>query len=120
MTEPIRDTAQVLDLANGEVDYTWEVTITELRGKDISAAIVELSVGTYDAPGDTWYAAVEVDGDLTDEGEPPTEAQRVVKLLIGAAPLGPDELEAGEHWLWSRVADVPSLVPRRQSKFHTT
>lgn len=94
---------QTIDLRTGSdaVEYTWPLTITERTGKDISAVPIELSLGTWTAPGD-WRTPD------ADPPQPDQPSQRVVQLLIGAA-YKPD---AGTYRMWSRPADDPEIAPR--------
>lgn len=92
---------QTIYVSDGAVEYTWPVTITETTGKDISAVGVELSLGTYTAPG-TWQAP---------DTDPPqaTKSQRVVQLLVG----GTLKPAPGRYYLWTRSADTPEIVEHR-------
>lgn len=97
--------SQTIDLrtAVGGVEYTLPLTISETNNKDISADTIQLSLGTYPAPG-VWQAP---DRDPAQA----VKSQRVVQLLIGGT-LKP--AVAGTYYLWSRVLDSPEVVPRRQ------
>lgn len=93
---------QIIDLTNGGCEYTYPLTITENTGKDISADVIVISLGSPTAPG-TWQAP---------DVDPPqaNKAQRVVQMLVGAT-LKPI---SGTYWLWTKVTDAPETVPRRQ------
>lgn len=93
---------QQIALSLGATEYTWPLTITDVNGKDISAATIELSLGSSIAPG-TW-STPDVDPAQT------VKSQRVVQLLVGGSFKPP----AGSYWLWSRVTDTPEIAPRRQ------
>ena len=90
-------------LSAGAIEYTRPLTITETTGKDITEATVQLSLGSYDAPGE-WRTP--------DTDTSPSTSSRTVQLLIG------DDLKpsAGSYWLWSRVGDTPEVIPRRHDK----
>ena len=100
---------QTIALSAGAIEYTYPLTITEKTGKDISGVTILLSLGTYQAPGDTWQAP-----DVDQPGD--TTAARVVQLLIGDA-LKP---AAGTYYLWSKVTDAPEVMPRRNSDIKIT
>lgn len=89
------------------VEYTLPLTITETSGKDISAATIRMSLGTYTAPG-TWVAP--------DVDTSPTPASRTVQLLIGTDPT----LLAGDYYVWTVITDAPEVVPRRHDKLTIT
>lgn len=97
---------QTIDLraGSGGVEYTWPLILTEDNGKDISSDTVQLSLGSYTAPG-TWRTP------STDPAQT-THSQRIVQLLVGTT-LTP---AAGNYWLWSRITDTPEIVPRRHAK----
>lgn len=105
--------SQTIDLraVSGGEEYTWPVTITEqsVPPVDISADTVEVSFGTSDAPGD-WFAP-DVDEPGADAAGIAAEVQnqRTVKVLIGGALI----LPAGSYVLWTRITDVPEVVPRK-------
>ena len=96
--------SQTINLTGGAVEYTFPLTITEVTGKDISANVIQLSLGTDTAVG-VWYAP---DTDVTQA----VTYQRVVQLLVGMT-LAP---AVGVYWLWSKVTDAPETVPRRHGK----
>lgn len=98
---------QTIDTANGDVEYTWPLTLIETTGKDISGDTVQLSLGTYPAPG-TWLDPVE--------DTPADTSQRVVKLLIGNDP----KPAPGTHYLWSKIGDTPETIIRRHQQIKTT
>jgi hypothetical protein len=95
--------AQTIDIrtVTGGREYTWPLTITETTGEDITGDLIQLSLGTLDAPGE-WKAP---DTDTSsDDG-----ASRTVQLLVGDTLRPP----SNAYWLWSRVTDSPEVVPRR-------
>ena len=96
--------SQTINITAGAVEYTFPLTITETTGKDISADVIQLSLGTDTAVG-AWHTP---DTDVTQS----VTYQRVVQLLVGAAYVP----AVGTYWLWSKVTDSPETVPRRHGK----
>lgn len=96
--------SQTINLTVGAIEYTLPIAISETAGKDISDDTILMSLGTWTAPG-AW---------LVPDLDPAqaVDSQRVVQLLIGATfkPV------AGTYYLWTRVADLPELVPRRHGR----
>lgn len=109
MTTTSTDTDQTIRLSAGALEYTFPLTITEKTGKDISGDTITLSLGTFNAPGDTW---------LTPDVDQPQDvkSQRVVQLYIGTT-VKPDP---GVYFLWSKVTDTPEVSPRRNQKITIT
>jgi hypothetical protein len=81
----------------GEKQYVGG-TVTELTGKDISAATFEIALGTIAAPPAVWSVP-----DVTIAGA--TTAQRVVKLLVT------NTTPPGTYWVWVRIIDNPEVKP---------
>jgi hypothetical protein len=73
-------------------------TVTELTGKDISAATFQIALGSIAAPPTTWSVP-----DVSVAGT--TAAQRVVKLLVT------NTTPPGTYWVWVRVTDNPEIEP---------
>lgn len=94
---------QTISISAGAVEYTYPLTITETTGKDISHATIQLSLGSYTAPG-TWQTP---DTDTT-----PVVSQRVVQMLVGDTLKPPP----GDYFLWSRVTDTPEIAPRQHDR----
>lgn len=99
---------QVIRLSAGAAEYTWPATITERKLKDISAASVVVSIGTFEEPGDTWFAP-----DIITR---PTDNSVMVQVYITNS-LG---LAVGTtYYLWIKVSDNPEIVPRIMLRFDT-
>lgn len=95
---------QTIAVSNGATEYTWPVTVTETTGKDISGDTVQVSLGTYGAPG-TWTSGV-----LTR----PTASSATVKLLVT------NTVTPGTYYVWVKVSDSPEIVPRRAHRVTVT
>lgn len=95
---------QTIAVSLGAVEYTWPVTITETNGKNITGDTVQISLGTYDAPG-TWQAGVV---------QRPGNSTAVIQLLIN------NTVAAGSYWVWVKVTDSPEIVPRRCQRITVT
>lgn len=122
---------QEIDLTAGAIEYTWPTTITELTGEDISADVLQISLGSQGAPG-TW-----VTPDKTATGTitaltfrdlnpgiplPPATTDTTVLHWVSAQMLiGSDPVPAlGDYYPWIRLADNPEVVPRRGNKICLT
>lgn len=91
-------TTQTINVTGGGQEYTWPITVTETNGKDISGKTVQVSLGTYTAPG-TWASAAV----LTR----PTPSSATVQLLINSST------PVGRYHVWVKVSDSPEVVPRK-------
>jgi len=91
---------QKIRVSAGAVLYTLPWTATETTGKDISAATIQLSLGSYTDPGD-W-----LDPDVETR---PTLSSVTAKILID------DSYEAGTYWLWRSISDTPEVDPQKTS-----
>lgn len=91
------DVPREIHTSLGAKEYVG-LTITETTGKDISTDAVQLTLGTWSAPG-TWRNPDD------DNGLTP----RVVKILVGDA-YNPN---AGEYYLWMKLPDTAEVVVRR-------
>lgn len=98
---------QTIAVTAGAVEYTWPLTINEQAGKDITADVVSLALGTYTTPG-TWHTP--------DVDTSPTPSSRVVQLLIGPTITA----AAGDFYLWWRVGDTPETTIRRGPRITVT
>lgn len=96
--------SQTVNVTAGATEYTWPLTLTEVNGVDISADTVQISLGSYDQPGD-WTAPV---------ADHPTTSSVTVKLLID------DSVDVGEYWVWVKITDSPEIVPRRGDRVTVT
>lgn len=74
-------------------------TITETTGKDISAAVFMMSLGSASNPG-AWVAP-----STSTAGA--TVASRVVQLLVN------NTTARGTYYAWVRVTDAPEVAPVR-------
>lgn len=89
---------QIIDVTNGEHEYTFPVTTTESAGKDISASAYTLSLGTDRLHG-TWRTP--------DVITRPTLNTVVASLLVETPQA------AGTYWLWRKLVDgAETLVER--------
>ena len=89
----------IINVSAGAREYV-EGTITELRGKDISADTFEVALGLgTEAPTTGWKTP-----DAILAGT--TTASKVVKILVTNAFL------PGIYSAWVRVTDGPEVVPR--------
>lgn len=94
--------SQTIRVSAGAAEYTWPATITETTGKDISADVVRVSLGTYAAPA-AWV-------DPSVDTAQANHATRVVQLLVDS------NTPAGTYYLWLSVGDGPEQVVRRSGK----
>lgn len=93
------------------VEYTRVLTITEtsVPPKDISAASIDLCLGTENEVG-VWRtpeidtASADSDGERAD-----VQNQRNVAMLIG----GSYKPASGDYLLYSRVGDAPEAIVRK-------
>lgn len=97
----VTNKTQVIDLSAQAVEFTWPLTLTELKGRDISSDVILLSLGSDQAPA-SWLPA------RNTSGSHPIDT-REVQLLI------PTDItpQAGDYWLWSQITDAPEVVPRK-------
>jgi hypothetical protein len=98
---------RIIDCANGAVEYLW-VDIEDTRQQNITAAAVQISLGTYDAPG-TWHNA-----DLIQQNGPVWKIR--AGLLIGGSLTYP----AGTYWAWFKLTDSPEVIPMRSDNLLVT
>lgn len=92
---------QTIPLSAGAVEYTLPRTISS--STDLTGDTVDVSLGTFDAPG-AW-----VSPDVRTTSSAGGVFTVTVKLLIGTT-LRPG---AGDYWLWVRLHDAPEVLPER-------
>lgn len=85
----------------GGVEYVT-ADVSEVNGADITAASLEISLGSYTTPGE-WRTP--------DQLTRPSDSSATVGVLVGASYLP----TAGRYWPWLRVADSPEVSPIRCS-----
>ena len=103
MTTPQYLTAcevRLIDCANGAVEYLV-VDYQDAQHSNITADPVSISLGTYSTPG-VWHAA-----DFVQSNGAVWKIR--AGLLIGGALTYP----AGTYWVWLKVTNSPSVLPRR-------
>lgn len=88
---------QEINVSGGAAEYTWPATVTETGGKDISGDAVQISLGTWDAPG-VWKTAVL---------DHPTPSTVTAKTLIDSS------VTPGVYFVRVKITDAPESVPRR-------
>jgi hypothetical protein len=91
---------RTIDTAHGAVEYLW-IDITDKRKKDITAAAVQISLGTYETPG-AWHNA-----DLIEQNGAVWKIR--AGLLIGGSLTYP----AGQYFAWFKLTDSPEIIPQR-------
>jgi hypothetical protein len=97
-TTPLENRMATTILASaGEKQYVGG-TVTELTGKDISAATFQIALGDIAIPPTTWSTP-----DVSVAGA--SAAQRVVKLLASSTTA------PGTYWVWVRISDNPEVKP---------
>lgn len=93
-------TDQYIYTSAGAVEYTLPTIVTETTGKNITADIVQVSLGTYADPG-VWQSP--------DVKTSPTPSSVSVQILIGAS-LNP---APGHYYVWVKLTDSPEVPARR-------
>lgn len=88
---------QIINVSLGAAEYTQPVTITESNGANISGDSVQISLGSYNAPG-AW-----VNGVLTR----PSISSATIKMLVD------NSVSPGVYYVWVKVTDTPEIAPRR-------
>lgn len=89
---------QIIDITNGEQEFTLALTTTEVTGKDISTATVQLSLGTDRLHG-SWR-----DPDVLSR---PNAASVVSQIIVES----PQPLAT--YWLWRKVVDGVEILVER-------
>lgn len=97
-------TTTVVLATAGAVKYVGG-TVTEVTGKDITAATYVMSLGSATYPGATWVPA-----DVSQQGA--TVSERIVKLKVSSSlPAG--IVIPGTYWAWVKITDSPEIEPLR-------
>lgn len=91
---------KVIDLDAGAIELSDPIVFTDALMQDITDDQVEISLGTYAAPGD-WV--------VPDSITRPTDDSVSAQMLIG----GDLKPAAGDYWAWMRLTDNPERIPRR-------
>lgn len=85
--------------SSGATEYVGGV-ITETTGKNISAATVQMALGSATVPGTFAAPSTDTSGPVN---------VRKVTMLVGTTPNTPK----GEYWVWVKVTDTPEVTTLR-------